>query len=174
MKIIPNDHMQYFAGYLDAVTRFYTTGKILYASAVILISDQSSIEEELDARIIKEEKLKKMVIFEKDISSFLDADSKERMLFYLTEYFLWFEDFSDSCECVKYVLSGKNIPTNHLAYKLLVNEKHHIIIYLSESKKAASSKESLPTPRPLRTVRESFPSYGSSLSKEKSIYDLPQ
>jgi len=38
----------------------------------------------------------------------------------------------------------------------------------------SSSKESLPTPRPLRTVRESFPSYGSSLSKEKSDYDFPQ
>jgi len=38
----------------------------------------------------------------------------------------------------------------------------------------SSSKESLPTPRPLRTVRESFPSYGSSLSKEESDYDSPQ
>jgi len=42
------------------------------------------------------------------------------------------------------------------------------------NKKASSSKESLPTPRPLRTVRESFPSYGSSLSKEESDYDSPQ
>jgi len=136
MEIPTKDHMHYFAGYLDAVTRLYTTEKILYASAVILIPNNSSIEDQLDAKIIKEDKFQKMVIFEKDISSFLSVDPKERMIFYLTEYFLWFKEFSNSCVCKKYVLSGNNIPDNHLVYKLFVNEKHHIIIYLSKSKKA--------------------------------------
>ena len=136
MKASTKDHVQFFAGYLDAVTRLYTTEKILYASTVILIPNVSSVEDQLNAKIIKEEKIKRMVLFEKDISSFLKVDPKNRMIWYLTEYFLWFEHFSSSCECKKYILSGDNIPENHLAYKLLVNEKYHIIIYLSESKKA--------------------------------------
>jgi len=62
--------------------------------------------------------------------------------------------------------------------RLAVHSAHTLALFVleawDEKNKRSSSKESLPTPRPLRTVRESFPSYGSSLSKEKSDYDSPQ
>ena len=100
LKVI--EHLQYFAGYLDAVTRLYTNEKILFTSVVINIPDNSSLEKIIGAKIIKEESIKNMASFEKDVSLIFKDSSKERILFYLTEYFLWFREFTSSCECKKY------------------------------------------------------------------------
>ena len=140
MKLEVIEHIQYFSGYLDAVTRLYTNEKVLFSSVVINIPDNSSLEKMIDAKIIKEESIKNMVSFEKDVSLIFKESSKERILFYLTEYFLWFREFTFSCECKKYYLEGKKIPEDHIAYKLFINEEFHILVYICAIKKSLTSR----------------------------------
>ena len=44
--------------------------------------------------------------FERDISQFLNTDPKNRLRFYLTEYFCLYKHSSDTCLCEKLRLEG--------------------------------------------------------------------
>jgi hypothetical protein len=117
-------HTIYFAGYLDAVGRHYTDEKRLCA----LIADvmPSMI---LDGRAIKTTTPVENMVkeFERDISQFLNTDPRNRLLFYLTEYFGWYKDFSDTCVCEKLRLEGGGLPHDHTAYRLFVDHKHEVL-----------------------------------------------
>jgi hypothetical protein len=57
----------------------------------------------------------------------VNTDPKNRLLFYLTEYFGWYRDFSDACECEKLRLEGGGLSHDHVAYRLLVDHKHEVL-----------------------------------------------
>jgi len=117
-------HTVYFAGYLDAVGRHYTDEKRLCALTVAvmpsMILDRLAIRTTTPVGNMVRE-------FERDISQFLNTDPKNRLLFYLTEYFRWYEDFSDTCECEKLRLEGSDLSGDHTAYRLFVDHKHEVL-----------------------------------------------
>jgi hypothetical protein len=96
-------HTIYFAGYLDAVGRYYTDEKRLCALTVSLMPSKI-----LDRHAIRTTTPVENMVreFERDISQFLNTDPRNRFLFYLTEYFCWYKHFSDACECEKLRLEG--------------------------------------------------------------------
>jgi len=131
MEISVPEHTIYFNGYLDAVGRVYTTDSTLYVLSALIISEDSSLENQLEAKIVESNEVKDIVRdFESGVSELLKTDPRERLIFYLVEYFSWFEEYTKSCKCVSYKLEGENIPPNHIAYTLNVNNKYNVLIYL--------------------------------------------
>jgi hypothetical protein len=117
-------HTVYFAGYLDAVGRHYTDETRLCALTATVMPSVI-----LDGHTIKTTTLVDNMVreFERDISQFLNTDSRNRLLFYLTEYFRWYKDFSDTCECERLRLEGGGLSHDHVAYRLFVNHKHEVL-----------------------------------------------
>jgi hypothetical protein len=76
--------------------------------------------------------------FERDISRFLKTDPKNRLLFYLTEYFSWYKDFSDTCECEKLRLEGGDLSDDHTAYRLFVDHEHEVLFLAHWKDKGAA------------------------------------
>jgi hypothetical protein len=138
MKTSIKDHLIFFDGYFDAVGRLFSTSEILISPTVREIHQDESIESLLSAKIVETIEVEKMAVdFEKEIADFLNRDPRERVLYYLIEYFDWFNEFSESCVCNKYKLSGSDVPEKHIAYILSCNKKIDILIYLYEKPKNA-------------------------------------
>ena len=117
-------HTMYFAGYLDVVGRQYTDEKRLCARTVSVMP--SRILDRLAIRTTTP--VENMVRdFEYDISRLLNIDPKNRLLFYPTEYFCWYKEFSDTCVCEKLRLEGCDLSHDHTAYRLFVDHKHEVI-----------------------------------------------
>jgi hypothetical protein len=125
-----SSHTTYFAGYLDAVGRHYTDEKRLCALSVAVMP--SIILDGLAIRTITpvEDMVRE---FERDIAQFLNTDPRNRLLFYLTEYFDWYQQFSGSCVCEKLRLEGGDLSHDHLAYRLFVDHKH-VVLFLASWK----------------------------------------
>jgi hypothetical protein len=97
-------HTIFFDGYLDAVGRHYTDDKRLCALTVAVTP--SRILERLSiASTTPVEDMPKA--FDRDIAKFLHTDSRNRLVFYLIEYFVWYQQFSDICECERISSRGK-------------------------------------------------------------------
>ena len=138
MDINVKEHTIFLNGYMDAVGRFYTNDKELVGITVQELENKTTLEEQLDCTIKSTNEVEDITIdFEKTISGFLNVDPRERMIFYLTEYVMWYKEFTKSLKCYKHELIGENIPTIHAAYTLEVNNKHKIFIYLLRAIKNA-------------------------------------
>jgi hypothetical protein len=136
-------HTTFFAGYLDAVGRHYSDDEWLCAISVFALPAESP--ERLE--IVSAKPVKNMVReFERDIAKFLDSDPKNRLVFYLTEYFDWYKGFSGTCVCEKVQVKGRDIPPDSLAYRLLVDQQHEVL-FLAYWKE----KEAMPNKSPERT-----------------------
>ena len=126
----------YFAGYLDAVGKQFSTNETLIASSSRIIDEQTTVEEVLSSTEYSFLELENNDSkFESEISSFLDTDPREKLLFYLVEYFDWFEHFSESYTCKKLALSGAGAPDKYLGYLLTCNKNINILIYIYEKPK---------------------------------------
>jgi hypothetical protein len=121
-------HTTYFSGYLDAVGRQFSTGT-LRCDLVSRLSPSNV----LDGIAIKDAApVEKMVVdFERNISRFLSADPRTPIVFYLTEYFGWYDDFSDMCTCERLTLEGGDLSPDHFAYRLKLNDEHEVIFLAS-------------------------------------------
>jgi hypothetical protein len=138
-------HTIYFAGYLDAVGRHYTDEKRLCSLTAAVMP--SKILDRLAIRTTTP--VENMVReFERDISRFLNTDPKNRLLFYLTEYFCWYKDFSDMCVCEKLRLEGGDLSHDHTAYRLFVDHKHEVLFLAYWKDKGAMPNNSLERSRP--------------------------
>ncbi len=136
MEFSIKEHTVYFAGYLDAVGRVYSNDKYLYGLSARRIPNDSSLEKKVNISIIESKSIKNMVVhFEKAISELLKTDPRQRLLFYLIDYFSWFQEFSDSCVCEECVLSGEIVPENYKAFMLHINGSFDIFILLSIQEK---------------------------------------
>ena len=133
-------HTLRFEGYLDAVGRHYTDEKRLCALTAALMPSRI-----LDNHAIKTATPVENMVreFESDISRFLNTDPRNRLLFYLTEYFCWYKDFSDACVCEKLRLEGGDISHDHTAYRLFVDHKH-VVLFLAYWKDKAAMPDKSP------------------------------
>ena len=52
-------------------------------------------------------------------------------MFYLTEYFGWYDEFSDACTCEKLTLEGGQLSPDYFAYRLHVNHEHEVVFLAS-------------------------------------------
>ena len=121
-------HTTFFSGYLDAVGRQFSTR----ARRCDLVARESP-SNVLDGIALKAAApIEKMVVdFERNISRFLSADPRTPIVFYLTEYFGWYDDFSDVCTCERLTLEGGDLSPDHFAYRLQVNNEHEVIFLAS-------------------------------------------
>ena len=121
-------HTTYLAGYLDEMVRHYTTEYRLCALTIAVmpcsildgfaIAVASPVED-----MVRE--------FEREMSVFLNTDPRSRLLFYLTEYFSWYKDFSESCVCEKLRLEGDGLSPDAVSYRLFVNHRHEVVFVAS-------------------------------------------
>jgi hypothetical protein len=138
MNFSPNDHTLFFDGYLDAIGRLFTTDEVLVAPAARVIKDDETIESILECEIQEAQVIENITgTFEKEISKFLDHDPRQRILFYLIEYFAWYSEFSHSCKCKKYTLKGNDLPKEYLAYVITCNDNIDVLIYIYKKQKNA-------------------------------------
>jgi hypothetical protein len=80
-------HTLFFDGYLDAVGRHYTDdGRLCALTAAV--SPSRILERQ---SIVRTTPVEDMVTdFDRDIAKFLHTDSRNRLVFYLVEYFVWY------------------------------------------------------------------------------------
>lgn len=131
------DHALRFDGYLDAVGRQLSTSETLIAVSTRLLNEQVVVEDIINSKEYEFLELESNNIgFEKEISSFLNTDPRERLLFYLIEYFEWFERFSETYTCKKLRLSGANAPVKYLGYLLTCNTNINLFIYVYKKSKS--------------------------------------
>jgi hypothetical protein len=117
-------HTTFFAGYLDAVGRHYSDDSRLCAITAAVLP--AELLEGL--AIISATPVENMVQeFDRDIAEFLNADPRSRLLFYLMDYFDWYKQFSDTCLCEKLRLKGRDLPDDHIAYRLSIDHKHEVL-----------------------------------------------
>jgi len=140
MEISIPDHTMYFSGYLDAVGRVYTTEKELVSLTAAIVSDKASAEKLYGIEIVGEKETSDMAAsFEQSVSEFLGTDPTERLVFYLVEYFMWFQEYSNSCVCKECTLKWKESPNRYIAYNLRVNEAYDILVILGAFKKRSNN-----------------------------------
>jgi sigma-70-like protein len=117
-------HTFFFDGYLDAVGRYYTDDRRLCALTAAVTP--SKILERLS--IASSTPVEDMVkAFDSDIAKFLHTDSRSRLVFYLIEYFVWYKEFSDICECERIQFTGEDFPHEHIAYRLFIDHTHEVL-----------------------------------------------
>jgi hypothetical protein len=123
-----SSHTTYFAGYLDAVGRQFST-----ASQRCNLAVQVMPSTMLDRFSVKSAHPVERMIgdFQHDICKFLGADPKAPLLFYLIEYFSWYNHFSDVCSCEKLSLEGEGLSPDHFAYRLKVNNQSEVVFLAS-------------------------------------------
>jgi hypothetical protein len=117
-------HTTFFAGYLDAVGRQYTNERLCALTVRttpagipldgLEVSNVSPIE-----NMVRE--------FQADISRFLNADPKQRVVFYLVEYFCWYKEFSTRCDCHRVTVRGQGITDEQIGFHLNVNNEHDVV-----------------------------------------------
>jgi len=117
-------HTLRFEGYLDAVGRHYTDENRLCALTAALMPSRILGNHAIKTSTPVENMVRE---FERDISCFLNTDPRNRLLFYLTEYFCWYKNFSHACVCEKLRLEGGGISDDHTAYRLFVDHKYEVV-----------------------------------------------
>ena len=130
------EHTTFFSGYLDAVSRAYTNDQEKFFLGASIIPNGSSVENALAARIEDETDVSDMVVaFEEAVARFLGADPRERLLFYLVEYFSWFREAAASCACKQVSLQWDEPPIRYLAYSLKLDETYDVLVFFCVSDK---------------------------------------
>jgi hypothetical protein len=129
-------HTVRFDGYLDAVGRHFTTDERLCALTVWLAGSRPVLDRFTIKRAVRVSSL--VADFERSISLFLASDPRERLLFYLVEYFSWYQEFFRSCVCEKLSLEGVDIGEEHLAYRLRINDGEEVIFLACWKQKNAA------------------------------------
>jgi hypothetical protein len=116
----------FFAGYLDAVGRHYTDDQRLCALTAILATSGGSRASGTKVTVVGpvENMVKE---FEREISRFLSTDPRKRLVFYLTEYFCWYRDFTSSCVCQRVTLEGEGITDEQLGFRLYIDNEHEVL-----------------------------------------------
>lgn len=131
MDIDVNNHTHFLNGYMDAIGQIYSNDETLCGMSASIIPKESSLENELDCKVIESKAIPDMVAnFEEEISTLLNSDPRKRELFYLTEYFAWYEEYTNSCTCTSYTIKGENVPSQYVAYILNVNNTYQVLIYM--------------------------------------------
>lgn len=130
------EYVSFLAGYIDAVARAYTDDEFVCASSASLMKDNDTLESLLSVHVEEELEIENMAReLEGAVASVLGVEPKDRLLFYLIEYMLWFKEFYASCECRKYKISSALTPDNYFCYVFNVNNKHRVLVAMSYSKK---------------------------------------
>jgi hypothetical protein len=117
-------HTTFFSGYLDAVGRQYTNER-LCALTVRMAPTGSPIEGLSVSNAAPVENMVKE--FQADISRFLNADPKQRIVFYLVDYFCWYKEFSSSCDCYRVMVRGEGITDEQIGFRLNVDNEHDVV-----------------------------------------------
>ena len=118
-------HTTFFDGYLDAVGRQYTDDQRLCALTVRVAPHGSPLE---GLAVLNATPVENMVReFQSDIARFLNADPKQRLLFYLIEYFCWYGEFSTRCECHRVKIEGEGVTDEQIGFRLNVNDEHDVV-----------------------------------------------
>ena len=121
---------------MDAVGRHYTDERTLVGLNAQILKANETIEERLQCSIKTTIEIENFSSdFENSLSVLLGADSRERMLFYLIEYAMWYEEYTKSCKVLKHTLGGKNTKAIKVFYSLHINEKYKLFIYIFKSNK---------------------------------------
>lgn len=131
-------HTVFFAGYLDAVGRHFTDDTRLCAMTATVMPTNFLEGLAIVSALPVENMVKE---FERDIAKFLHTDPKIGLLFYLTEYFDWYKQFSGSCNCEKVRLKGRDLPHGHIAYRLFIDH-HHQVLFLGYWKDKGATRGS--------------------------------
>jgi hypothetical protein len=117
-------HTTFFNGYLDAVGRHYSDESRLCAISAAIMPAESLQH----LATVGTTPVENMVTeFASDSARFLGTDPRNRLVFYLIEYFDWFKQFSDNCVCERVRLSGDGFPDDHIAYRLFIDETHEVL-----------------------------------------------
>jgi hypothetical protein len=136
-------HTTFFDGYLDAVGRHFSDERRMCAISASVMPAESL--EHL--AIVSATPVENMVMdFERDIAKFLSTDSRNRLVFYLIEYFDWYKRLSDTCVCERVHLRGDDLPNEHIAYRLFIDHAHEVL-FLAYWK----DKDVMPNNSPQRT-----------------------
>jgi hypothetical protein len=131
MNIDVLNHTNFLCGYMDAVARGYSDNKYIVGLSATVISKNSSVEKELNCEVISSKEVKNLSSsFCNEIEKLLNADSRDKVLFYLVEYLTWYKEYTVSCKFNKLELSGENVPSQHAAYLLHVNGEFNVLVYL--------------------------------------------
>ena len=126
-----------FDGYLDAVGRQFSTDENLVALSSRVLDNQVGIDDVVSSKEYEFIRANSNdVSFEKEINNFLGVNPKERLVFYLVEYFEWFKQFSETYSCEKLYLSSADAPNKYLGYLLTCNKKIKIFVYIYEKTKS--------------------------------------
>ena len=138
MKIVVSEHIAYLSGYMDAVGRMLSTEHELIGLNAREVDSVQALEQEFECEVRELIPVSSMALdFEKGVSSLFEVDPKNRVIFYLTEYVSWFEEYAASCITKKVVLNGKSIPEKYLAWLLELNGKRKVFILLCRAIKNA-------------------------------------
>lgn len=127
-------HINFVNGYMDAVGRIFTTEKFLFS----LWAEQRSerLEKSPGLNITGQETMPDFVReLEQQVSEFFDSDPRERLLFYLLEYLVWFREFTDYFECYKIQVEFDPENRKYLAYRFVVNGSQEIYIFMTRMSK---------------------------------------
>ena len=136
MDISIPEHTIFFSGYMDAVSRLYSDHKVLCGMSAEILLEGSSISDRFKCTVIETKEIKNMTTeFQHSVAELLQADTEQRVLFYLIDYFSWYKDLTISCHCTSYKLIGASIPEKYFAYMLNVNNEYNVLIYISLTNK---------------------------------------
>jgi hypothetical protein len=131
MDINVKDHTQFVDGYMDAVGRYYTDDNVLVGINAQFLEENQTIESRLKCTIEATNKVENFTSdFEREISNLLGVSPRERMLFYLIEYVMWFEEYTNSCKVLKHQLNGQNVKAVSTTYTLHINGNNDIFIHM--------------------------------------------
>lgn len=124
-------HIAFVSGYLDAVGRHFTTESVLFS----LWAEKGSkrINELTEIDIVGEKKIPEFVHeLEQQVGEFLNTDTRERLVFYLLEYLIWFKEFTESFECYKLKVVFEPDERKYLAYKFVVNGSQEVYVFMTQ------------------------------------------
>ena len=138
MNIDPSKHTQFLSGYMDAVGRVLTNNSDLCCLTARVVESIKTLEKELDCEIVETDDVENITLdFERGIKIIFGVEPRERLFFYLTDYVMWFAEYTSSCKAVRIEVTGKKIASDHLAWLLTLNENIGVFICISKQAKNA-------------------------------------
>lgn len=138
MNIEVSDHIHYLSGYMEAVGNMLSTDLEVFTLTARIVESVEILEQELGFNVGKETPIERAFLdFEKGLKSLFQVDPRDRVLFYLTEYVMWFEEYTDSCNSSRLYLVGANVQEKHLAWFLEINSTTRVFIFMQRQARSA-------------------------------------
>jgi hypothetical protein len=134
-------HTTFFDGYLDAVGRQHTNEQRLCALTIRASAAGTPLEGLAVSNATPVENMVRE--FQSDIAGFLNADPKQRVVFYLIDYFCWYKEFSTRCDCHRVRVQGEGITDEQIGFRLNVNDEHDVVFFGYWRDNAAMPNKSL-------------------------------